>query len=118
MLNHQFAEALELAKKLFEQDQDNLPLHLLLATLYARNNQLQQAASHYMLLCKFDPSFKAHHVVELAKGYQQKGHPDLAAILAHAGAAKLESRQLYSLAADYYQLAGELEHAAKIRDAL
>lgn len=118
MLSHQFADALILAEELFKQDADSLALHLLLATLYARTGDLRRAASHYMLLCQFDPEFKQHHCAELAKGYQQKGLPDMAAVLAQAGAVKLESPQLYKLAADYYELAGEPEHAKKIRDAL
>lgn len=118
MLAHQYADALKLAEALFKQDQDSLALHLLLATLYARTGDVQRAASHYMLLCQFDPGFEGEHIKELGRGYVQKGHTDLAAMLVHAGAAKLASKELYLLAADYYEQAGETQQAQKLRAAL
>ena len=116
MLSHQFADALVMAKKLFELDQDNMALHLLLATLYAKTDDLLKAMSHYMLLCQFDPGFEAPHCTELARGYHQKGYTDLAAVLAQGGAVKLDDKDLYILAADYYQQSDNAEQAQKMRE--
>ena len=118
MLSHQFAEALVLGKQLFEYDSDNMALHLLLATLYARNNQLMEALSHYMLLAQFDPEFKEPHCKEMARGYQQKGLTDAGAVLAHAGAVKLESKELYQLAVDLYTQSGNIETAERLKQEL
>ena len=115
---HQFAEALTVAQRLFEQDEENMPLHMLLATLYARCDRMLEALSHYMLLVQFDPAFEEHHCRELAVVYYNKGLTEAAAILAHGGAVKLESQPLYELALDFYTQAGNMEAAEQVRTEL
>ena len=115
---HQFADALVLARRLLEHNADNMPLHLLLATLYARSDQMLEAMSHYILLAQFDPEFKEHHCRQLADGYRERGLTEPAAILAHAGAVKLKSKPLYQLAIEYYGQAGNQEAVGELQEAL
>lgn len=116
MLSGQIVDALALGQKLLQQDSENLPLHLLLATLYARSNELMKALSHYVLLAQFDPGFEEPHCKEMARGYHLKGLTEAGAVLAQAGAVKLQSKELMQLAIDYYTQAGNVEQAQKLRE--
>ena len=113
-----YAEALEVALKLLEQDGDNMNLHRLLATLYGISGKYAEAGVHYLMLVQFDPTFLYRHCIELVNGYHAKGITNIAALLAHAGAVKLESKELYELAVDYYQKSGNAETAEEIRQQL
>ena len=118
MLSYQYAEALEVALKLLEQDGENMDLHRLLAMLYGLSGKFAEAAVHYMMLAQFDPTFEYRHCIELVNGYHAKGITNIAALLAHAGAVKLDSKPLYEIAIDYYQKSGNTEQAKEIREQL
>lgn len=115
MIDGQYADALAAARLLLQEQPENMPLHHLMASLYVCQDMLLEAASHYLLLCQFDPEFEEPHCNEVAKNYYQAGMPDMAAVLAEAGAVKLNSPALLSKAAYCYEQAGFPAKAAALK---
>lgn len=113
-----YGEALAVGRELlgYEGQAEHPDLQRMLALLYGLNDQHMEAATHYLYLCQFDEGYELHHCLQVARGYREKGMTQMAAILAHAGAVKLQAAELYALAADYYEQAGDAQQAAEIRN--
>lgn len=118
MAEGKLPDALNAAKNLLQEQPENMPLHHLLASLYVQQGMLQEAASHYLLLCQFDPGFEEHHCNQVAKNYYEAGMPDMAAVLSEAAGIKLGSNLLLKKAAYCYAQAGYTEKAEKLKSEL